>query len=227
MKNLIILGAGGTAATIQDVVDAINAVTPTWKIVGALDDNPKLIGGSIAGIKVLGPIVDAHKYSDCFFISSIAHPQNRIIRRRIFERAKTQGCKFGTIIHPTAIVSKDATIGEGCFIDAYSIVSGLVVLEDDVFIQNTCSIGHESIIRAHTTLSVNVKVSGSVIVGSDCYLGTNSCTSHDVEIPDDTLIAMGSAVIQSIKDGGTWIGVPAMSAEKMAQLRLFIKKLNK
>lgn len=228
MKKLVILGAGGTASIVKDVIEAINNVQPTWQIVGALDDNPSLIGGSIAGIKVLGNIDEAKNYSDCYFISSIAHPQNRLVRRNIYDRAKNQGCKFATLIHPRAIVSLDAKVGEGCFIDANCMISGLVELEEDVFLLNTCSVSHESRICAHTTLSVNVKVSGGVVVGSDCYMGTNSSTAHDIVIANNNLIGMGSAVMQNIKtEGNTWVGVPAMSADKMGALRIFVKSLVK
>lgn len=43
-------------------------------------------------------------------------------------------------IHPTAIIDKDATIGEGCEIGAYSVIGPKVVLGKDCFISNHVSI---------------------------------------------------------------------------------------
>ena len=37
-KRLIILGAGGNAADILDIVDALNSLRATWDVVGLLDD---------------------------------------------------------------------------------------------------------------------------------------------------------------------------------------------
>lgn len=221
------MGGGGTAATVKDTVDAINAEEPTWNVVGILDDNKELHGKYVSGMKILGSLDIAFQYSNCFFISSIAHPTNRYVRQNVHDRVVAQGCKFATLIHPTAIISNTATIGEGCYIDSFCNISGLTKIEDDVFILSFCSVGHESKIKQHTTMSVGARVSGDVVVGESCYLGTNCSTSHNVTICDNILVAMGSAVTNSIKKGSTWIGVPAIPAERMARLQYFIKCLIK
>ena len=47
MKNLIILGAGGASYNIVEYIDDINEVSPTWNLIGLLDDNASLIGTKI------------------------------------------------------------------------------------------------------------------------------------------------------------------------------------
>ena len=55
-RPLVILGTGGRAYDLLDIVEAINAVTPTWEIVGFLDDakppgqpSPRVRGPGAAG----------------------------------------------------------------------------------------------------------------------------------------------------------------------------------
>ena len=86
MKDLIILGAGGAAAMMIDLINDINEVSAEWRILGFLDDNPKLLNTTMSGYKVLGTIDDAHKYLEAYFTSSIAHPNNRFVRRKVYER---------------------------------------------------------------------------------------------------------------------------------------------
>ena len=40
MLDLVIFGCGGLGREVADIVDAINAVEPTWRLVGLADDNP-------------------------------------------------------------------------------------------------------------------------------------------------------------------------------------------
>ena len=39
-RPLVILGTGGSAYDLLDIVEAINAVQPTWEPIGFLDDAP-------------------------------------------------------------------------------------------------------------------------------------------------------------------------------------------
>lgn len=227
MKDLIILGAGGAAAMMIDMINDINEVNHEWHILGYLDDNPKLLNTTLSGYKVLGTIDDAHKWPDAFFTSSIAHPNNRLVRRKVYDRVKTQGGKFATLISPYAMVSKQAIIGEGCYISPMTRVCALAELKDDVYVASMCIVGHETTISEHTTLAGNVKAAGSVTIGTDCYISTNVAIAHEVSIGDDTLVAIGSAVANNLKGGEMYIGVPAIPAHKYSKLRLFINSLSK
>jgi sugar O-acyltransferase (sialic acid O-acetyltransferase NeuD family) len=227
MKDLIILGAGGAAAMMIDMIDDINKVNPEWRIVGFLDDNPNLINSTLSGYVVLGTIDEAYKWPNAFFTSSIAHPNNRLVRRKVYDRVKAQGGKFATLISPYAMVSKQAIIGEGCYISPMTRVCALAELKEDVYLASMCIVGHETVVGEHTTFAGNVKAAGSVLIGSDCYISTNVAIAHEVSIGGNTLVAIGSAVANNLKGGEMYIGVPAIPANKYSKLRLFINSLCK
>lgn len=227
MKDLIILGAGGAAAMMIDLINDINEVNEEWRILGFLDDNPKLLNATLSGYNVLGTIDDAYKFPDAYFTSSIAHPNNRMVRRKVYERVKAQGGKFATLISPFAMVSKQAVIGEGCYISPMTRVCALAELKEDVYLASMCIVGHETIVGDHTTFAGNVKAAGSVTIGTDCYISTNVAIAHEVSIGDNTLVAIGSAVANNLKGGDMYIGVPAIPANKFSKLRLFINSLAK
>lgn len=227
MKDIIILGAGGGGAMMVDDIKNINRVNPTWNILGFLDDNPKLISTELSGYKVLGSIDEAYKFPDAYFISSIAHPNNRLVRRKIYDRVIAQNGKFATLISPDAKVSPQAVIKPGCFVGPLSIICALAELEEDVYIAGMCIVGHETTIKKHTTFAGNVKVAGSVSVGSDCYISTNVSVAHEVSIGDDTLVAIGSAVANNLKGGRMYIGVPAIPDKKYSEIHTLLNKLKK
>lgn len=226
MKDLIILGAGGTAAQIAELVESLNEQNKEWNVVGYLDDNPALFDKEMVGYKVIGTIDDAHKYPEAYFISSIAHPNNRMIRREIYMRVKQQGGKFATLISPDARVSKSAIIKEGTLVFGNALIGSLVTLEEDVCLFSV-HIGHESVIKAHTTASGSACIAGGVVIGSDCYISTNTSIAHDITIGDNTLLAIGSAATNNLKGGDMYIGVPAIPSRKYGKLRLFINSLMK
>ena len=118
MKDLIVLGAGGSGWDIISIVRAINRVKEEWNIIGFLDDNENLHDKVFCGVKVIGSIEDCVKYHDAYYISSIANPTNRLVRRKIWDKVKKHHLQFATLIHPSAIIYDNVTIKEGCVVNA-------------------------------------------------------------------------------------------------------------
>ena len=229
MKDLIILGAGGAGFDIVSIVRCINSIRPTWNILGFLDDNTSLIGPRFLDCKVLGTIDECDHYPDAFFVSSIAHPNNRIIRKRIYEKVESKGCKFAIIIHPSVIVYEECVIGDGCVINANTVIGSKVTIGKDVHIAYGCNIAHEDIIGNHSVLGSGVNISSGVNVGENCYIGCGVSTTHDISIVDNTLVTVGSAVVRSLKNKGnnTWIGNPAESETEFMKKHFTIGRITK
>src|SRR5574344_2018386 len=99
MKKIIILVAGGSGYDVVSIIDAINNISDTWEILGFLDDNPSLLNRTIFGYYVMGDISQARKYDDVLFISSIANPKDRLVRRRVWDRVKSFGGQFANLVH--------------------------------------------------------------------------------------------------------------------------------
>ena len=61
-RGLLLVGAGGFARETAEAVRAVNAVAPTWELLGYVDDNPALLGTAIGGVPVVGPIDAVHDH---------------------------------------------------------------------------------------------------------------------------------------------------------------------
>ncbi len=211
MKDIIILGAGGAGMDLISTIHAINRINPLWNILGYLDDNPSILGKSVIGYQILGTIDECIKYPNAFFISSIAHPKNRELRRTIFERVTKHGLKFATLIHPNVTIFEDVEIGEGSVIRANSLLGSGAKLGKNVSVSTGCMVNHEVIVGDHTTMSSGVVIASGVYIGTDVYIGCGVRTAHDIKIESDIVIGVGAAVISNIdnKISDTWVGVPA------------------
>jgi sugar O-acyltransferase (sialic acid O-acetyltransferase NeuD family) len=227
MRSLIILGAGGSGHDIIGIVNSINKLKLEFEILGFLDDNPNLLQASFLGYKVIGSIDEAYKYDKAVFISSIANPSNRTVRRQIFERVIQQGCSFCNIIHPNSVFYDNFQIGTGVVINANCVFGSNVIIEDNVHFGYSCNIAHESIIGKHSALGSAVNLSSSTIIGHDCYIGCGVSSAHDVTVCDNTLVAAGSAIVENILDNtDTWIGVPVIKLRTLVKNRFKLTNLN-
>lgn len=228
MKDLIILGAGGSGYDVVSIVNHINNIHTTWNILGFLDDNVDLIGREIMGLKVLGNIDASCDYKNSFFVSSIAHPNNRKVRKRIYERVREAGGRFATIVHPSVTIYEDVEIGEGVIINSNCSIGTRARIHDDVHIAHGCNIGHEAVIGAHCALGGGVNLSSGVEIGEGCYIGCGVSSTHDIRVEADTLVTVGSSIVRNLrhKEGcDTFIGNPAENSNNYMRKQFVLRKL--
>ena len=62
MKDLIIFGASGFGREVAWAVERINKISPTWNLIGFMDDAEDIQGNKINGYPVLGKTGDIGEY---------------------------------------------------------------------------------------------------------------------------------------------------------------------
>ena len=109
-KQFFLYGAGGHAKVIMDVIEAAGG-----RIEGVIDDNPDL--KEFMGKEVL------HGYQGSAPI--IVSIGINGIRRKVVEKLGSETV-FGTAIHPSAILSPHATVGEGSVVMQGAILQSCI-----------------------------------------------------------------------------------------------------
>jgi len=209
--RVVILGTGGNSVDILDTIHDLNdrAATPVYECCGFLDDNAALWGTVIHGVKVLGPLASAPAQPDCSFVNGIGAPSNFWKKEGIIAKTGAALERFATLIHPSASVSRTATLGRGVVIFQHVVITSNVTIGHHVIILPNTVISHDDVIGDYTCIAGGVCVSGQVRVGRSCYLGTNSTIIGNADIGDRCLIGMGSCVLRSIPPNSVVVGNPA------------------
>lgn len=103
---------------------------------------------------------------------------------------------MATVIHPTALVSSDARLGEGVQIGAFAIVGEQCVVGDG------CVLGARSTLERNATLGPSVRVGSSSVVGGDPQDLKFGGEETFVEIGEGTVIREFVTVNRGTADGG-------------------------
>jgi sugar O-acyltransferase (sialic acid O-acetyltransferase NeuD family) len=212
-ERLIILGTGGTAYDILQIVEAINAVAPKWEIAGFLDDS-RAPGSKFLGIEVLGPLSAAPSFRGSKFILAIGSDLSFRDRPALIARTCLAREDFATLVHPRANVSRLANLGFGIHIGPGVSISGVACIDDHVAIWPLCAIGHDARIGAYSVLAPAACISGFVTIGKACYLGARCAVRQRVILGDGAMAGMGAVVIDNVPPGGVVVGNPARALVK-------------
>lgn len=208
MKDLIIFGASGFGREVAWLVERINKVSPTWDLLGFMDDNEAIHGTRINGYPVLGGTAAAADYPEAYFVCAVGASK---VRERIIDALKSSApnIRFATLIDPSVEMSDLVTVGEGTVICAHTVLTVNIAIGSHVIINLDCTVGHDAILQDFVTLYPSVNVSGMVRIGRGTELGTGMQIIQGKTIGDHAVVGAGAVVVRDIPPKCTAVGSPA------------------
>ncbi len=209
MKDLLLFPCNGNTREALGVVAAINKITPTWNVVGYLDDNKELHDKMFHGIPVLGDRSKLAEHSNAWVLAVPGRAQNFHLRKEIIQSLAVSPSRFATLIHPRAEIGPDCKVGVNVLVMSGALLTVNVSLGDHTMVMANTVISHDSLIGDYTLVGSSVTIAGSVSVGENCYLASGSRVRETVKLADCTLVGMGAVVLSPTESESVVVGIPA------------------
>lgn len=201
-KPLCIIGAGGFGREVLGLwEDVCRAKGLQPDVVFAEEDNihtPRVLGER----KV--ELLSSLDYEAYIFVIAIADVRTR-------QRIATAHPKlnFTTLIHPTAVLGRDITIGPGSIICAGCILTCDISFGRHTHLNLATTVGHNTTCGDFLTTAPGARISGRCTLGTGVHLATGAMLRDGIRIGNNVLIGMGGVVVSDILEQGTYVGVPA------------------
>ena len=150
------------------------------------------------------------------FAFSVSHePVKTILYEAFQEVLALKHAQFPRLIHPSAVVSRSASLGFGLHIEPNVTVSACSKLGFGIHIKRGSSVGHHCHLEDFTTLNPGVTLSSFVRVGRGTRIGAGSVVRDNVTIGENCMIGMGSVVTKDIPADTLAVGSPAKVVKKL------------
>tara|TARA_Y100001968_G_scaffold263909_1_gene252633 strand:- start:4387 stop:4998 length:612 start_codon:yes stop_codon:yes gene_type:complete len=192
MKSLILIGAGGHAKSLIDIIEGNN----DWEVYGLVGKESE-IGGEIFGYPIIGSDKDLPKIQEkcknaIISIGKIGKSNKRL---SIEELIIKMNFNFPSIQSKYSIVSSNSSIGNGTTIGHGAIINAGSSIGNHCIINTNALIEHDCIIHNHVHISTGVIINGNCEIGLGSFIGSGSIIRDGVKIPSNTVISAGKTIM--------------------------------
>lgn len=208
-RDLLIVGAGGFSRETAQAVAAVNAVRPTWRLLGFLDDDPALTGRQVDGISVLGSSELVHDLRQAQVVVCVGSPRGLYARARVVRRLNLPMERYATVVHPTAAISANSVVGPGTVLLAHAVLTAAVQVGSHIAVMPHAVLTHDCVLEDFVTVASGVRLAGACRVERGAYLGAGAVVRELVTVGAWSLVGMGSVVLRDIPPSEAWVGNPA------------------
>lgn len=208
MKQLIIIGAGGHGRVLADCAEILGE----YSSIVFLDDcyNKSKSSGHW---QIIGPIKSFSEYiENSDFIVAIG---NNHFRGKIIEQLKANNAKLISLIHPSAVVSSNASIGNGVILCANATVNVGTRIDDGCIINTGATVDHDCRIFSNVHISPGVNIAGGVTINAFSWLGISSTVIECIIIAENTQVGAGAVVTSETESNSLYLGVPAKQVRSL------------
>ncbi|MCK9275728.1 MAG: hypothetical protein M0P57_11640 [Syntrophales bacterium] len=208
MKEIVIIGGRGNGTVIASVIEDCADSGQNIKCAGFLND----FESEINGYPVLGKIRNGNwkKLSGhLYFIYAMSNVNQSCMRHRLLQELNIPAERFATIVHPSAVVSKKASLGNGVVLMPFVHVGPDVAIGNHSQFFAQSFVGHDTEVSEFVFVANNASIGGRVRVEEGAHIGSNSSVLERVTVGRYSLVGLGSVVIRSVAAFEKVAGNPA------------------
>ncbi|EAU39972.1 pilin glycosylation protein [Fulvimarina pelagi HTCC2506] len=205
-RRLGIFGAGGHGRSVASVARAAG-----WTDIVFFDpDWPVRTNNAAWPIAGTGEdITEAIAACDAVHVA-LGDNRKRLL---LLDSLLSAGAEAPALIHPTAWVCPDCSIGRGTAIMAQSAVNIGTRIGRGVIVNTGALLDHDTEIADGGHLSPGSVLAGTVSVGECAWIAVGAHVLPGIKIGSDAVVGGGALVHREVPAGVTVVGVPAHSLD--------------
>ena len=204
-RPLKIIGCGGHGRVVADIARAMGEHPVSF-----LDDKPV---DAPADLPVDGPTLEllpaltgSHR-----FVVGIG---DAAARRRLAEAVLAAGGELAVLVHPSAVIAHDVSLGEGTVVMAGAVINTGARVGRFAIINTGVTIDHDNIIEDNVQIAPGANLAGAVTCRQNAFIATGAVVIPRIEIGEGAYIAAGAVVTRSVRPRALVAGCPAVEKKR-------------
>lgn len=199
--KLLLLGAGGHAKAVIEVARAAGA-----ELAGLIAANS---ARHVMDVPVIGTDDDLPRLRAEGIEAAFAAIGDNAVRQRLILTLRGLGFALPSLLHPRAVISASATLGEAVVAMPLAFVGAEASIGDGVILNAGAIVEHDARIGAAAHIAPGAALAGHVTVGERALVGVGAAARPGVRIGADAIVGVGAVVVADVLAGTVVAGNPA------------------
>lgn len=214
-KPLIVIGAGGHASVLADIL------TRQGQTILALVAPDSLGEGALAGLPLWQEETLSTNASpdSCLLVNGIGFVAGSDLRAKIFSRYAEKGYRFASVIAQEAVISPHAFLGEGVQIMPGAIVQSCARIGNNTLINSGAIVEHDSAVGDNGHLAPRAVLCGNVTLGKNVFVGCGAVVVQGIQVGDEAVVGAGATLTCHLPKNHIVFPARARLAERSYQQR--------
>lgn len=130
-------------------------------------------------------------------------------RLALVRQLREAGFDLPVLIHPTAAVSKLATLAGGTVVMAQAAVNAGATVGLACIINTGATVDHDCVLGDSVHVSPGAHLAGSVVAEEASWIGVGAAVKQGMRIGAGAVVGAGACVVSNVRAGQTVLGIPA------------------
>jgi UDP-perosamine 4-acetyltransferase len=200
--GVVIIGGGGHAKV---VIESLRAAGETVTAIVDADPTPR----EVLGVPVVGDDLALQGLREQGLSKLFVAVGDNRLRETLGRKARELGFALVNAIHPSAILSASARVGEGVAVMAGAVINADSHVGDLAIINTGAVVDHDGRLGVACHVGPASALAGGVSIGDRAFLGVGVRVIPGVTIGADTIVGAGGVVVRDLPDAVLAIGAPA------------------
>lgn len=198
--QLVVYGAGGHGRVVADAAAAAG-----FDVLGFLDDRAP-VNCAVLGQAVLGDASWLVDHSDVVVAHGIG---DNAVRERVAQTIERIGCTIATVVHPSAIVSASALVGDGAVVLAQAVLNPGCTVGIGAIINTSAVVEHDCVVGDYAHVASRAGLAGGARLGRSALLGAGATVLPGRSVRSRGVVGAGAVVVHDVPADTVVVGVPA------------------
>ena len=200
-------GAGGHGTVVADA-----ALCAGFDLLGFLDD-----GRAFGDVLPLGKVLGGTGWwrANPGVGVAVAVGDN-VTRQRLLKALISDGVEPTRVVHPSAVVSRTASLGPGVAILALAVINPGARVGAGAIINSGAVVEHDVRVGDGAHVASNATLAGAASLGELSLLGSGACVLPGISIGEHSIVGAGAVVTRDIPARCVCRGVPATILRRLA-----------
>ena len=194
----------GAGAQGRVVLETWRAMDPGAEFL-VVDDDVQRHGTELEGAKIVGAVATLASLGGDVILA-LGHNELRLALAATWS---DRGVRWGTAVHPSAVVSPTAQLGGGTVVLPRAVLHTGARVGAHVIVNTGVIVEHDCVLEDGCSISPGACMAGRVSIGRGAFVGVGVTIAPRTRIGDGAVVGAGAVVVSDIPPRVLAVGVPA------------------